>query len=352
MENKKLQGWFFKFLLAVLLTVAVLGFAAPMLISARGYFEVIGGIGIIIAWAWYVLFPFGTVNFVKKLIKDNNSIPLIFLCLACVLAGCSTVPPGNVGIKVYLLGGDKGVNQEELGVGRYWIGINEKLYIFPTFTQNYVWTKDPTEGSKNDESITFQTVEGLEVSGDFGVTYHIDPTKVSLLFQTYRRGIEEITDIFLRNLVRDEINKVASTLKVDDIYGTGKVKMMATVNAQCSAAVMEKGINIEKVFIIGTLRLPKAVVDSLNAKISATQDAIKVENEIRKATAEAQKRIALAKGEAEANQILAASITPELLQWQQMIISRDTIAKWDGKRPMVEGSGGGLLFQLPLPAQK
>jgi hypothetical protein len=33
------------------------------------------------------------------------------------LAACSKVPAGNVGIKVYLLGGDKGVDHEELGPG-------------------------------------------------------------------------------------------------------------------------------------------------------------------------------------------------------------------------------------------
>ena len=41
------------------------------------------------------------------------------------VAACSYVPAGNVGIKVNLLGGDKGVDSEVLGVGRYWIGWNE-----------------------------------------------------------------------------------------------------------------------------------------------------------------------------------------------------------------------------------
>lgn len=343
------QRWFFKILLAVLLTVAVFGFASPMLISARGYFEVVGGISIIILWIWYILFPFGTVLYIKKFMGFIKSSMLIILCFVLIAVGCSKVPAGNVGIKVYLLGGDKGVSQEELGPGRYWIGINEELFIFPTFTQNYVWTKDPTEGSANDESITFQTIEGLEVSGDFGITYHIDPVKVSLLFQTYRRGIEEITDIFLRNLVRDEINKIASTLKVDEIYGMGKATMMDNINKQCALAVVEKGIIIEKISIVGKLRLPDPVVSSLNAKISATQQAIQAENELRKAEAEAKKRVAFAEGEAKANLTLAQSITPQLLQWKELEITQAAIAKWDGKRPMVEGGQSGLLMQIPLP---
>ena len=46
-----------------------------------------------------------------------------------LFASCSRVPAGHKGIRVFLLGGDKGVDHEELGVGRYHIGINEELYI-------------------------------------------------------------------------------------------------------------------------------------------------------------------------------------------------------------------------------
>ena len=86
------------------------------------------------------------------------------------LTACSDVPSGYTGIKVNLLGSDKGVDSQELGTGRYWIGMNEKLFIFPMFTQTQVWTKDKNEGSPNDDSITFQTVEGLEVNADLGIT--------------------------------------------------------------------------------------------------------------------------------------------------------------------------------------
>ena len=44
------------------------------------------------------------------------------------LIGCSRVEVGQVGIKVHMLGGDKGVDSEELGPGRYWVSMNEQLY--------------------------------------------------------------------------------------------------------------------------------------------------------------------------------------------------------------------------------
>ncbi|HGW5898116.1 TPA: SPFH domain-containing protein, partial [Pseudomonas aeruginosa] len=103
------------------------------------------------------------------------------LCLLAVLAGCSKVPAGNVGVIVNLYGSEKGVETREVGTGRYWVGVNEELYLFPTFTQTETWG--------GEEAISFQTVEGMKVGGAVGITYSVSPDKVTTLFQKYRAGI-------------------------------------------------------------------------------------------------------------------------------------------------------------------
>ena len=274
--------------------------------------------------------------------------------------GCQKVPPGHKGVKVYLLGGDKGVDHEELGVGRYWIGVNEQLFLFPVFKQNYVWTQDQTEGSPTDESITFQTKEGLTVGADVGITYQIDPEKVSDIFTAYRRGVDEITDTFLRNHVRDALNTAASTMPVESVYGSGKKALIDSVEKTVREEVAEIGIQVEKIYLIGQLRLPDKVVEALNAKIEATQKAQQRENEIRQAEAEAAKEVATSKGkaasmeaeakgeanailtkataQAKANQILSRSLTKELIEYEKA-------TRWDGKLPQITG-GSTPMIQL------
>jgi len=175
--------------------------------------------------------------------------------VAMLLMSCSKVPSGHVGVKVHLLGGDKGVDTEELGVGRYWIGFNEELFLFPTFQQNYVWTKDVREGSPNDESFQFQTKEGMIVGADIGISYHLDASKISLIFQKYRRGVEEITDTFLRNYVRDALNTVSSTMAVESVYGAGKAELLAKVQLMVKKDIEQLGIIIDKIYIVGSLQL-------------------------------------------------------------------------------------------------
>ena len=266
----------------------------------------------------------------------------LMVALVGSVAACSYVPAGNVGVKVNLLGGEKGVDTEVLGVGRYWIGMNEELYVFPTFMQNYVWTAGADEGSPNDESISFQTADGMTANADIGISYSIDPDKVSIIFQTYRRGVEEITDTFLRNMVRDALVKQASNKPIEYVYGAGKSELLAAVQKDVSDQVGPLGIMIGKIYWIGEIRLPPTVIDSINAKNAATQMAQQRQNEVAQAKAEADKKIEDARGTAEsllkvaeaqskANQLLASSLTPEFVQYQ-------AITKWDGKLPTMTGS--------------
>jgi regulator of protease activity HflC (stomatin/prohibitin superfamily) len=266
------------------------------------------------------------------------------------VAACSKVPAGHVGVKVYLLGGSKGVDYEELGVGRYWIGFNEELYLFPTFMQNYEWTADSRSGSEEDESISFQTIDGMVANADVGISYSINPEKVSDIFQTYRRGVNEITDTFLRNMVRDSLVKQASNKPIEYIYGAGKAEMMAKVQEEVSAAVSERGIQINQIYWIGEIRVPDVVKTAIDAKIEATQKAQQRANEVATAKAEADKKIEEARGQAEsilrvaeaqakANKLVATSLTPELVQYFGL-------EKWDGKLPTYTGGNSVPMIQL------
>lgn len=275
---------------------------------------------------------------------------MLAVLLFTTLSGCSKVPAGNVGVKVYLLGGSKGVDQEELGVGRYWIGFNEELYLFPTFSQNYVWTKGEDKGSENDESLSFGTVEGLSIGADVGITYSIDPTKVSFVFQKYRKGVDEITDLYLRNMVRDALVKCSSKRSVESIYGIGKAELIQEVEEMVRDQVSNIGIVVEKIYWVGDLRLPPQVTNAINAKIQATQTAMQRENEIKTAEAQAlieiaqadgqaKSKIALAtadaesiklKGEAEAYAITARA---KALAANVNLVELTKAERWDGKLP-------------------
>lgn len=274
---------------------------------------------------------------------------LMMICMAVAamftLTACQKVPAGNVGVKAYLLGTEKGVDTQQLGPGRYYIGWNEELYLFPTFTQNYTWQKD----EERNEELGFQSVEGMEVTADVGISYQIDPNKASAIFQKYRKGIDEITNTYLRNMVRDALVKHASKLPVEAAYGAGKADLIAAVQKDVSDQVKSIGINIEKIYWIGSLRLPAKVIASINAKIEMTQEAQRVINQKVKAEAEAAVKVANAQGEADSliitSQAEAESIRIKAaaISANAQIVQYEAVQKWDGKLPSTN-AGGALPF--------
>lgn len=329
----------FKIIVFALWSILVWGFSLPFIASVKSNLAIPGVISLMLVYLLSIgIFWQKSKTEITAWLRRLGIVAIIPL----LLSACSTVPSGHVGIKVYLLGGDKGVDMEELGVGRYWIGWNEELYLFPTFQQNYVWTKSGDKGSPNDESITFQTVEGMSVNADFGISYNVDPNKVPMLFQKYRRGLDEITDTFLRNMVRDALNKRASRLPVESVYGAGKQSLIDSSQQDVARQVIAQGLIVDRLYLINDFRLPPKVVDALNAKIEATQKAQQRENEVAEAFAQARIDSARAMGTKMKQQLESQTLTPTLLQ-------KMWLDKWDGHLPSVLAGGNSEKLMLMLP---
>ena len=274
--------------------------------------------------------------------KFNKAFLLVALLPIIIsFTSCDRVDAGYVGIKVNLLGSEKGVQQEVLGVGRYWIGMNEELYIYPTFQINYTYTKSATEGSPENEEFSFQTQEGMECTVDLGVAAHYESEKISSMFQKYRKGSDEIRNTVIRNEIRDALNKVAGSVPVEAVYGAGKGKLIDTVKTIIRNKLNPNGIMIDDIYLIGSIRIPNSVKESLDAKVQATQNAMKAENNVRMAEANAKIQIANAEGEAKSMDIIGDAIrrNPSILQ-------QKAIEKWNGVLPQVTSSNATPFIDL------
>tara|TARA_R110000803_G_scaffold210835_1_gene284178 strand:+ start:45890 stop:46726 length:837 start_codon:yes stop_codon:yes gene_type:complete len=273
---------------------------------------------------------------------------LLLVLLTISLVSCNKVPAGNVGIKFFLLGGDKGVDYGVLTPGRYHIGMNEELFLFETFNQNKTWTSNKEEGSETNDEFVFQSSKGLRLTASVGIEFHINKEDVPRVFETYKKGFQEITDKVLRNSLRDAFNMAGSQRTAEDVYGSGKVSFMNEVFEIATRTALEKGITIDDIYLIGNVGIPNGVTEALNSKIKAGQLAQQREDELRQTIAEAKKVGAEAEGkakaimieavaQAKANRIISESITTNLIKYKE-------IEKWDGVKPKV--LGGNALVDL------
>ena len=251
----------------------------------------------------------------------------LLAAIALPLTACGDyIEPGQVGVKVTTSGGDRGIQRTLLEPGRHWLWFSERLYTFPTFVQNYVWTKERTTQSPTDESIDFQSREGANINSDFGVQYSFERSRIPDIFARYRMGATEITRQTLRNEVRDALVTHASSRRIEDIIGEGKNEFMDHVLRQVRERMAPHGILIDNIYAVGRFRLAAETEAAINRRIAAAQETEQRRQQVETARMEAERQQIEAEAQARANRVIAESITPELVQFM-------AVQKWNGQLP-------------------
>lgn len=273
--------------------------------------------------------------------KSGIVLGVLFVLLLCIY-GIDNVEPGHVGVRVSLYGSHSGVQDLTVRTGAViYNRLTEQIYEFPIFMQNAVWTKSVEEGSPIDESITFNSSEGAEVNTDVALSYQIEKEKVPEIFVNLRQDADYIMHTYMRGKTRDAINRLASGMKVTDIFGEKKQILLLDIKKELDRELAPLGFKIDMVAFIGKMRVDPKVEESINLTISASQKAIEAQNKVVQSKAEADQKIEEARGEAEsitlvaeakaqANKILTESLTPPLLQYE-------ALQRWDGILPKVTG---------------
>lgn len=265
---------------------------------------------------------------------------IVAIALSVSLIGCATVPPGNVGVKVYQAGGKRG-QMETLEVGRYGVNpITEEIYNFPTYRQNLVWQHN--EDPDKNEQITLNSSEGASFTADVAISYSFDPAKAEQIFSEFRQSPEVIADVYVRRMVQDSFNRVGSTMKAIEIYGEQKSLFLDNVLKEIQADLDPLGFKVYSISFV-TLRPDAELQSAINSVITAKQEAERARQEVEKAKANGEAAVATARAQAEANRLQQESITAELLQKQ-------AIEKWNGVLPQVtSGATPFIQLQQPVP---
>jgi len=264
---------------------------------------------------------------------------LVGLMIMFLAAAFTRVQPGYVGIRVNNIGPGAGVVSQPLPVGWYFAPPGTNIYEYPVFTRTYTWTKSATEQSPIDESFSFQDKNGLGLSADVAVAYHVDTTRAPVLFQRYRADMEAIISGPLRNAIRNAIVERASQLGVEEIYGPHKSELINTALRQVQRYFSPVGLQVEQLYWAGNIVVPDAVLQQINAKIANEQAALAAQANVATATADAQARVAKAEGDAKAIQVEA-----EAIRTNPEIVNLRAVEKWDGRLPTYTGANAPLPF--------
>ena len=248
--------------------------------------------------------------------------------ISMMFTSCSyeRIDAGYEGIKVNLYGDDKGVDDITLVTGAVWYNpITTAVYEYPTFVQ----TVDYAPFSINAK-------DGSSFTVDPTISLKIVDGKSAEVFKKYRKeDITEVINTTLYNYVRNAFRIQLNNYTTDELVSK-REEFEKAIEERLSKELLAENFKLEQ--MTSGLQYPQTLVNAIDAKNAAVQEAQKAQNEVLKIKAEAEKKIAAANGEAKAlkikgdaeaeyNRKIAASLSPLIVQ--QMMLD-----KWDGKLPV------------------
>ena len=262
----------------------------------------------------------------SKFIKGLIFTFMVMISMMFTSCGYERIDAGYEGIKVNLYGDDKGVDDITLVTGAVWYNpITTAVYEYPTFVQ----TVDYAPFSINAK-------DGSSFTVDPTISLKIVDGKSAEVFKKYRKeDITEVINTTLYNYVRNAFRIQLNNYTTDELVSK-REEFERAIEERLSKELLAENFKLEQ--MTSGLQYPQTLVNAIDAKNAAVQEAQKAQNEVLKIKAEAEKKIAAANGEAKAlkikgdaeaeyNRKIAASLSPLIVQ--QMMLD-----KWDGKLPV------------------
>lgn len=286
--------------------------------------------------------------------KTSTIVTLIVVVVLFVaglsMCGVERIDAGHVGIKVNLYGSEKGVDDVAEVTGIQWFfKPKTQIHEFPTFVQNAIWTHDQAEGSEANEEFRVTTKDGLTAKLDVSLNFRILPENAVSIFRKFRKSLDELGETVLRNWVREGYNIAATEFTAEQLY-ENRAEFMEQAEENVKVRLEQEGFTVEELVLLNEIRLPESVIKAIEAKVNAKQIAIQKEQELQQAIADANKRIASARGDSLSMVIRAAAEAKAFMlkkrELNEALLQQMFIEKWDGTYGTnnVFGAGTGLFI--------
>jgi len=254
------------------------------------------------------------------------------IMLAGVLTKCIVqIGAGQVGIKS-LFGK---VQNDVLSSGLHFVNPLVDVKRMDIKTQNYTMSGIHDEGAQaGDDAIRVLTSDGLEVTIDLTVLYKLLPSEAPRLL---RETGDDYTNKIVRPVTRTKIRDNSVYYEAIALYSTKRDEFQQRIFKSIEDDFKQRGLILEQL-LVRNITLPQSIKTSIEQKISAEQDAQKMEFVLQKEKQEAERKRVEAQGIADYQRIINIGLTDQQLQYEQIKAYLE-LAKSDNAKVIIMGKG-------------
>ncbi|MFH1958597.1 MAG: prohibitin family protein [bacterium] len=254
----------------------------------------------------------------KKVGKGVFGFVVFFILLIIISKSIVIISPGVTGV-VVLFGK---VRPVALGNGFHVINPLARVFKMSVRTEEYTMSGASSEGQvRGDDSIEALTSEGLKVKLDLTAWYRLIEDKAPNVYQTIGLRYEaKIVRPALKTAIRDAVVKYTAA----GIYTEKRAQVVSDIELSIKDLLGGRGIIVEKILLRNVI-LPQRLMDAIDIKLAAEQEAQKMEFVLMKEVKEKERKIVEAEGVKKSNQIIAAGLTERYLKWYRIDIMKQLI---------------------------
>lgn len=259
--------------------------------------------------------------------QATKLLPLLVILIAVSgMVGCgSQVPSGHRGVFYY-----------KFGAGTEFGNIYQEGFVwhFP-WNSMFIYKTQLQEAKEN---LTVLSSDGATIRMEVSILYRPEAAKVDSLQVTIGPNYYQVS---VAPTIRGVARGVAGRYKPEEIYSTKREQMAKEIVDGLKASLTDKFVDIENV-LIRDVQIPQKISEAINFKLTADQEAQRMQFTIEKERLEADRKRIEAAGIADFQKIVSKGITNSLLRWKGIEATLKIAESPNTKVVIIGNDAGGL----------
>jgi prohibitin 1 len=214
--------------------------------------------------------------------------------LVILFSSCAVIRPGQAGVK------------QKMGK------LSDQVYAQGSVLYNPFVTKILKESvqTRNLElTLNLPSKEGLSINSQISILYKLEMNKVPDVLRNIGPNYQSI----ISNVFRSASADVCSKYFAKDMHSGMRANIEEAIKIKMGETLTPQGIIIEAV-LMKSIQLPPGLSSSIEQKLQAEQDAMRMEFILQQAKLEADRKIIEATGERDAQKILSEGLTDQIIK--------------------------------------
>jgi regulator of protease activity HflC (stomatin/prohibitin superfamily) len=219
---------------------------------------------------------------------------IVLVLLALTTTSCAVIRPGEAGVR------------QKLGKLDSEVTTQGTLFFNP-FTTRVI--KESIQTNNLKLALRIPSKEGLSVESEISILYRLEVDMVPTVLENIGPNYKDVMSAVFRSASSD----VCSQFFAKDMHSGKRADIEQAIKTKMEETLTPQGIIIEAV-LMKSIQLPFGLSTSIEQKLQAEQDAMRMEFILQQERLEAQRKIIEAEGTRDAQKILSEGLTPAIIQ--------------------------------------